>query len=213
MARSIFRQVTLGGDTPTLAAQRANRPLTLRDGVPQGEANRPDPNARFDILLGVLRPLSTRPSVLDLGCGPGLLLDYLRASGRERSVDYTGVDLSPVFVETATRLWPEARFLQRDIFEAPFSDQSFDYVIVNGLPTDSEMIDNDARATQTKRLIEVAFRFCRVGVAVDVSQSHGAHQHDAFFAFLADRVTRHVALLGDCGLPYDTAYLYREPNR
>ncbi|MSO74859.1 MAG: class I SAM-dependent methyltransferase [Alphaproteobacteria bacterium] len=135
------------------------------------------------------------------------------SAGRERFVDYTGVDLSPVLVKTATRLWPEARFLQRDIFEAPFSDQSFDYVIVNGLPTDSEMIDNDARATQTKRLIEVAFRFCRVGVAVDVSQSHGAHQHDAFFAFLADRVTRHVALLGDCGLPYDTAYLYREPNR
>lgn len=224
-ARSIFRQVTLGGDAPTLAASSAahedDRPLALRDtplstlSVQRGLAE------RFDLLLGVFRPTTPRPSLLDLGCGPGLLLDHLRASGRDRMVSYTGIDTSQALLEPAARLWPEARFFHRDILETPFSDRSFDYVLVNGLPLDGAETDPLRQHAHARRLIEFAFRFCRIGaafnLAIEPASETGAAStprlHDTLLGFLTERVTRHVVLRGDCGLPYHTVYLYREPSR
>lgn len=214
--RSIFRQVTLGADAPALGASQATR-------APGDSARSASPtlNARFAALLGVLRPSAARPSLLDLGCGPGLLLDHLRAAGRDRAIDYTGVDLSPSLLEPAAQLWPEARFFRRDIFEAPFSERSFDYVIVNGLPLEGAAAREAERAAHARRLIETSFRFCRIGIAFDLAiglpdgsgDAPGAPLHDALLMFVTAHVTRHVVLRGDCGLPCHTVYLYREPSR
>src|SRR6188472_2545126 len=83
-----------------------------RHGVtPEGVdwPNAPDLAVRFDILLRLLdgAPSEPRPVVLDLGCGPGLLLDYLRATGRLETVDYRGIDLSPAMVVAARARWPD----------------------------------------------------------------------------------------------------------
>ena len=47
-----------------------------------------------------------RGPVLDVGCGPGAVTDYLV----ERGVDASGVDLSPRMVEHARRLYPRCTF-------------------------------------------------------------------------------------------------------
>ena len=51
------------------------------------------------------------PTALDVGCGPGHLAGYLR----ERGLDVTGLDLSPVMIELARRLNPEIRFEVADM--------------------------------------------------------------------------------------------------
>jgi SAM-dependent methyltransferase len=53
------------------------------------------------------RHLSIRPgSVLDLGCGPGHLTDYLRSLG----VDAMGLDLVPEFIAHAQAAHPDGRY-------------------------------------------------------------------------------------------------------
>ena len=60
-----------------------------------------------DDLAFIGRHLSIRPgTVLDLGCGPGHLTDYLRSLG----VDATGIDLVPEFIAHAQATHPDGEY-------------------------------------------------------------------------------------------------------
>lgn len=179
--------------------------------------NAPDLATRFDVMLGLLRAEPARPSVLDLGCGPGLLLDHLRARGREESLDYMGIDLSQAMIEAAKRLWPRARFLRQDILEQPMPEQGIDYVVMNGVLTEKQSLSEAAMTAYAERLIETAFRAARIGLAFNVMSAHVDWRrdelfywpYDALFAFLKERVTRHVVIRADYGLYEYTVYAYR----
>ena len=69
-------------------------------------------------------------SVLDLGCGPGDMLDYLP------DVDYLGIDLSPKYVAEAQRRHrrrARARFVQMDVRALTDIGERFDLVLAQGL--------------------------------------------------------------------------------
>src|SRR5690349_4889324 len=68
--------------------------------------------------------------VLDIGCGPADILDYLP------SVNYTGVDLSPEYIESASRRFgSRGRFLCRDVGSIEFEAErgTFSLVLATGL--------------------------------------------------------------------------------
>ena len=106
--------------------------------TPQGVdwPNADDLATRFEVMLGLLRAEPQRPSVLDLGCGPGLLLDHLQATGRRESLDYTGIDLSGPMLAAARTQWPAYDFTRRDILDQPLAPGSVDYVLLNGVLTE-----------------------------------------------------------------------------
>ncbi|HHN63806.1 MAG TPA: class I SAM-dependent methyltransferase, partial [Nitrospirae bacterium] len=56
---------------------------------------------RFNIMLCVIRGLSGRVSLLDLGCGIGLLVDYLKDRGLLEKIQYLGIDISEKLIEVA----------------------------------------------------------------------------------------------------------------
>jgi len=66
--------------------------------------------------------LSTR-NVLDLGCGTGLYLEYVKPEG------YIGIDLSFGMLQVACAKFPTHRFIQSDMSAIPFPDHSFDAVV------------------------------------------------------------------------------------
>ncbi len=76
---------------------------------------------RFSVMLTLLDQAGERPSLLDLGCGPGLLLDYLTATGNVDRVRYHGIDLSRAMVDAARARWPDQDFSCRDIIAAPLA--------------------------------------------------------------------------------------------
>src|SRR4051812_6988598 len=75
--------------------------------------------------LAKLQSLGRPIKALEVGCGNGLFTNKMA----EKGCDAEGLDLSPVAIESARRLWPKARFRVHNLVEPlPFEDQTFDFV-------------------------------------------------------------------------------------
>src|SRR5437773_8827276 len=66
-------------------------------------------------------------SVLDVACGPGYVSNALRKIGAIPM----GIDFSKKTVAIAEKMFPGIRFTQGDAQELPFTDASFDRVLMN----------------------------------------------------------------------------------
>lgn len=68
-------------------------------------------------------------SVLDAGCGYGRLLSLLP---RKWKGDYLGVDLSPAFIEFASKRYPKSEFVVGDLRNLPAeaTRKKFDWAVV-----------------------------------------------------------------------------------
>jgi SAM-dependent methyltransferase len=87
-----------------------------------------DELARYSVIAGYLRHLKPGGSVLDVGCGEGLLADHLRPFGYAR---YLGVDLSETAVrQAAGRADARTSFLAADA-EAWAPAQRWDAIVLN----------------------------------------------------------------------------------
>ena len=84
--------------------------------------------ARYSVIAGYLHHLKPGGSVLDVGCGEGLLADHLRPFGYSR---YLGVDLSEAAVEqAAARADAKSSFAAADA-ELYVPPQRWDAVVFN----------------------------------------------------------------------------------
>lgn len=85
-------------------------------------ANAASQQARFQVLVdNVPLAADTRKSLLDVGCGLGDLLGFLKAA--KIAVDYTGVDLLAKMVHAARRQHPDGRFIVADIFADDITEE------------------------------------------------------------------------------------------
>jgi 2-polyprenyl-3-methyl-5-hydroxy-6-metoxy-1,4-benzoquinol methylase len=67
---------------------------------------------RFDVIAGYIKDLKPRASVLDVGCGKGLLLEKLRCTDYAK---YLGIDISQTAIDQAARqATPKSGFAQAD---------------------------------------------------------------------------------------------------
>jgi len=71
--------------------------------------------------------VSTGMSVLDVACGPG----YVSAEIKKLGANPTGIDFSRKMVAIARSMFPEATFREGDAQQLPFTDASFDRVLMN----------------------------------------------------------------------------------
>jgi len=88
-----------------------------------------DEMSRYAVIVGYCRYGGDVSSVLDLGCGSGVLCGWLRPLG---PIDYVGVDLSNVAIDTARRDWTDGstNFIVMDI-ATYIPDRKFDIIIFN----------------------------------------------------------------------------------
>ena len=180
-----------------------------------------DLETRFSVMLGLLDGLPGRPVVLDLGCGPGLLVDYLAASGRLGAVAYRGIDLSARMVEAAKARLPGLDFSCRDILADPLPERSVDVVVMNGVLTERRSLTKPRMEELAQSLVVAAFRAARVGIAFNVMSSHVDWERDDLFhwpfdeaaAFLRRAVSRHYAFRADYGLYEYVVTVRRDPLR
>jgi SAM-dependent methyltransferase len=180
-----------------------------------------DVDVRNAVMLDVCRDAGARASLLDLGCGIGLLPDFLRARGLLEHFDYLGIDLSARMVTAAKARHPDLRFEVRDVLKNPLGDGVFDYVIMNGLLTVKASLAQGEMEEFASSMIEAAFRAARRGLAFNVMSEHVDWKREDLFhwpfdraaAFLKRACSRHVVFRADYGLYEYTAYVFRESNR
>jgi len=84
-----------------------------------------------ELRFKVLCELGIRPgeSVLDVGCGQGDLLAWVRS--RMLDVRYTGLDVTACLLDTARQRFPDAFFLEGDLFEKIL--EPHDCVVASGI--------------------------------------------------------------------------------
>ena len=86
---------------------------------------------RMELLIEFAQAVHAK-SVLDAGCGPGVVLSALRQ--RLPASRFVGVDLStPMLKEAAAVGFPATRLLQADVENLPFREASFDLVYALGV--------------------------------------------------------------------------------
>jgi SAM-dependent methyltransferase len=182
----------------------------------------PDENdlkKRFDVMLDVIRNDLPHPvSLLDLGCGVGLLIDHLRTKNLLDVYQYWGIDISQKMVASAKKRYPQLRFEVRDILKNPLSPRSVDYVIMNGVLTEKITLSHALMEDYACRLIKAAYDTCRHGIAFNVMSTHVEWEREDLFhwpldravAFLISECSRHIVIRMDYGLYEYTTYVYRD---
>jgi SAM-dependent methyltransferase len=176
---------------------------------------------RFGVMLELLPEAGDTPVVLDLGCGPGLLLDYMTLIGVADRVRYSGLDLSQPMVDAARARWSAHDFACRDICADPLPDQSVDIVIMNGVLTERVSLSVEAMTGLAEALVAAAFRAARVGIAFNVMNAHVDWQRDDLFhwpfdelaAFLKREIGVNYEFRADYGLYEYTCFVRRHPRR
>lgn len=180
-----------------------------------------DLKTRFDVMLAVIRP-ETEPSatLLDLGCGAGLLVDRLKERDLFDPRRYRGLDLSSKMVAAAKERHPEVRFEVRDILQRPLRPRSIDYIIMNGVLTEKLALSQAVMEAYARRLIKAAFDACAQGIAFNVMSSHVDRRRRDLFHWSLDRAvhflvkecSRHIVIRMDYGLYEHTIYVYRQAH-
>lgn len=179
-----------------------------------------DLQRRLAVMLEVVRQVDGQvPHLLDLGCGVGLLLDYIKDHSLECNYSYTGLDLSPSMITAARKRHAEAEFIIQDILTQPLHDLTYDYIVMNGVLTEKVSLSQDEMESYAKRIVTAAFRAASKGIAFNVMSSHVDWKRDDLFHwplddavdFMVKNCSRNILIRMDYGLYEYTVYLYKEP--
>lgn len=179
--------------------------------------NLADLHKRFKVMLAVAHGKSAF-SLLDFGCGNGLLLEYLLTSPEFSSIQYTGLDLSASFVKVCQEKFPQYRFLCGDVLQDPKIIDTYDFIIMNGVLTERCELSQAEMWSYTQRLLKNLFAKCRVGLAfnamtkcVDWEREELFHlPFDQLAQFLKENLSNHFQIRQDYGLYEYTTYVYRQ---
>ncbi len=163
------------------------------------------------------------PSLLDVGCGWGGLLEYAQAHGVD--LRYSGIDLVDEMVAYGRDRFVGAEFSVGDVRDLRGRNR-FDYVVMNGVLTqklDARIPEMDEFCNE---MIRTSFRLCRYGVAFNMMSTRvnfmAANLYyrspSGLLAYLLSEVTPRVVIdhayssLGSGrGKLYDfTVFLYKD---
>jgi SAM-dependent methyltransferase len=166
---------------------------------------------RFDALTRLV-PVNRLGSVLDVGCGFGDLLPYLKEKGFAGA--YTGIDFVAELIEVGRQAYPDARLEVAD-FSTFMPHEPFDLVLASGI-FNARLGDEDQGA-YIENTLKKMWTHARVAASADFLSGYVDFRREdlnyispeAVFTF-AKSLTRRVALLHDY-MPFEFAlYLFKD---
>lgn len=189
--------------------------------------NQKDAEIRYQVMLDIIKfdqihenSGEDRCSLLDFGCGLGHLYEYVLE--HKVNVEYTGLDLSNVFIEECKKKYPDRNFILGDLLinKDPLP-QNYDYIILNGVLTEKREMFFEEMLDYFKRLILRVYGECNKGIAFNVMSKDVDWERDDLFhlplnvlsSFLVKELTRDFIIRNDYGLYEYTVYLYKRSRK
>lgn len=174
---------------------------------------------RYRIMLEGIRPEWGTPlDVLDFGCGASHLYQHILDRGLA-GIRYSGLDLSPRFLELSRAKFPHVPYLQVDLVDPTTTIPAFDYIVMNGIFNYKGESGHEEMWGYCRHLLQRAYAFARRGLAFNVMTKHVDWERNDLFHlpldtlcdFVATRMSRHFVVRHDYGLYEYTVYVYPTP--
>lgn len=211
----------LPAKSPTVLREYYDACLRTHGDTAAGAAwpNDADRRKRFEVLAAPLLESPGPQVVVDLGCGTGELLRFLKEAGR-RDITYIGVDTSEAALEIARAKFPEVRWVNADVLEAgdaTVQSLACDWLIANGLFTVRRDLGEEQMWDFMAGMLERMWPQVRGGIAfnvmssvVDWKRSDLFHvSHDKMAHFLHRLAGRRVRMRADYGLYEYACFAFR----
>ena len=172
---------------------------------------------RYNTMLDVIKEPSENNTLLDFGCGSAMLFPYIQENLQNVNVEYSGLDLSSKFIETAKSKFPQVKFYCMDVLKTPEDLDNFDYIIMNGVFTERIDLSFDEMWEYFKNMIRTVFPKVNRGLAFNVMSKQVDWEKDFLFHlpldtlafFLTKELTRNFVIRNDYGLYEYTTYVYK----
>lgn len=177
-----------------------------------------DARTRYRIMLELMPPGEPGPvSLLDFGCGASHLYEYIRESGLDSRILYSGLDISERFVNLSRAKFPGIPYYRLDLLDGAPELPDFDYVVMNGVFTEKLGLSQAEMLDYFQALVQAGFRKARKGLAFNVMSKLVDWERDDLFhlpfdgltAFLAAHLSRHFVVRHDYRLFEYSVYVYR----
>lgn len=173
---------------------------------------------RYRVMLELLRGREPA-TLLDIGCGTSMLNEYRIAQGMDH-VAYSGLDLSPAYLEVSRAKFPQVTYYQADILDDDAVLPRFDYVVMNGLFNFRGTIGREEFWEYMQKMIVRADQLSTRGFAFNVMSKYLDWERDDLFhlpfdqlaGFLDANVSRHFTMRHDYALFEYTTYVYKVPT-
>ncbi|MBI4825110.1 MAG: class I SAM-dependent methyltransferase [Nitrospirae bacterium] len=148
--------------------------------------------------------------ILDVGCGLGDLYTWLKT--RYKTLDYSGVDITPSMITEAQRSHPDINFKVQNINEISISEPLYDFVFASGI-FNRKIEGHEAFVKET---VKSMFSLCRTGAAFNIlSRKADFFEDEEYYADPGEMMdfcltlSRKAVLRHDY-MPHDfTIYLYK----
>jgi SAM-dependent methyltransferase len=184
-------------------------------GWPRGDAD-----LRYQVMLELVRPVRTRVTLLDFGCGASHFYEYLQ-SQRSNWIHYSGLDVSNSFLKLSRCKFPDVTYYQVDVLgDPPAPLPVFDYVVMNGIFTYRGSLTHCAMFGYMLQMLRRVAAYTRIGLAFNVMSTHVDWEREDLFhlpldpllTFLAREISRHIVVRHDYSLYEYTVYVYMTPT-
>lgn len=155
-------------------------------------------------------------SLLDFGCGAGHLKDYLNKNNL-KFIQYSGLDISPKFIDLCRSKFKGTEFFVADILEEEDTIGNYDYIIMNGVFTEKRDLSFEEMWDYFMEMILKVYNKCNKGIAFNVMSKNVDWErddlfhlsHDKLSGFLIKNLTRNYVIRNDYGLYEYTTYVYK----
>lgn len=179
-----------------------------------------DVGKRYKIMLEIVllyKKNNTKTSILDFGCGTAHLNEYILEHCLE-NLEYSGLDLSPKFIDVAKEKFPENTFYCGDILTNGSLFPNHDYIILNGVFTEKRSLSFDEMWHYFTEMIKSLYAKCNLGIAFNVMSKNVDWEREDLFhlpfdqlsQFLCSEITRDFVIRNDYGLFEYTTYIYKK---
>lgn len=177
--------------------------------------NKEDAEKRYEIIYNGLKS-SDVANCLDFGSGLAHFYEYLLEQ-KERSIKYSGLELSKKMFTYSGLKYPEVTFFHKDVINNGWDIPRFDAVVMNGVFTEKLGAEYDEFYTYFEKLLSLVFNHTNKVVIFNLMSKQVDWERDDLFHVSLDKLawtiknkfSRNFIIRNDYGLYEYFVYLYK----